>query len=482
VKYLLNVFVFSILLTQYGLSRVWEIPGQCPTIQAGLDSCQTGDTVLVSTGIYYENIVWPNTNGIKFLSQSGPNSAIIDANDSGYVIEITSGIDTSTSISGFTIRNGGWSLFSYLGGGIYLENSSPTIIDNIIVDNSAAAGGGIYCGGNSSPIIKSNVIDRNKAAGSGGILCDTASSAIIIDNIITNNRAYGFPPIGGRGGGINIRSYLQVLVSGNTIANNSVSGGPNYPRGAGIYCENSSPIITGNSIIGNDAIVSSYGGFGGGIYCNNSSPIITHTVFSQNLSITGSIHCADNSFPSIDNCIIINNNSDGIYCSDGSNPHISYSDILDNLGYGLYNVDSSIMVIAEYNWWGDNSGPYHPILNPSGIGNEVSDNVDFEPWLIMVINEVENESMIVKDYMLYHNYPNPFNNSTVIKYAIPEEGLVTLKVFNTIGEEVAELVNDTKQTGNYKVSFDATGLPSGIYFYRLQAGKFVETKKMVLLR
>jgi hypothetical protein len=90
--------------------------------------------------------------------------------------------------------------------------------------------------------------------------------------------------------------------------------------------------------------------------------------------------------------------------------------------------------------------------------------------------------MIVKDYMLYHNYPNPFNNSTVIKYAIPEEGLVTLKVFNTIGEEVAELVNDTKQTGNYKVSFDATGLPSGIYFYRLQAGKFVETKKMVLLR
>jgi hypothetical protein len=95
---------------------------------------------------------------------------------------------------------------------------------------------------------------------------------------------------------------------------------------------------------------------------------------------------------------------------------------------------------------------------------------------------VENSTKLPKEFNLSQNYPNPFNNSTVIKYAIPEEGLVTLKVFNTIGEEVAELVNDTKQTGNHEVSFDATGLSSGLYFYRLQAGSFVETKKMVLLR
>jgi agmatine/peptidylarginine deiminase len=87
-----------------------------------------------------------------------------------------------------------------------------------------------------------------------------------------------------------------------------------------------------------------------------------------------------------------------------------------------------------------------------------------------------------KEYYLSQNYPNPFNNSTVIKYSIPKEGLVTLKVYNLLGEKAAKLVNETKQTGNYEVSFDAAGLPSGIYFYRLQASDFVETKKMVLLK
>jgi hypothetical protein len=95
--------------------------------------------------------------------------------------------------------------------------------------------------------------------------------------------------------------------------------------------------------------------------------------------------------------------------------------------------------------------------------------------------EDENEP-VAPSFKLEQNYPNPFNNSTVITYSIPQEGLVTLKVYNLLGEEVARIVNDIKQTGNYEVSFDATGLPSGIYFYRLQAGSFVETKKMVFLK
>jgi len=98
------------------------------------------------------------------------------------------------------------------------------------------------------------------------------------------------------------------------------------------------------------------------------------------------------------------------------------------------------------------------------------------------ITDVEGTNYVLTDFYLEQNYPNPFNNSTVIKYSIPQEGLVTLKVYNLLGEEVARLINETKQTGHYEVSFDATGLPSGIYFYRLQAGSFVETKKMVLLR
>ena len=85
-------------------------------------------------------------------------------------------------------------------------------------------------------------------------------------------------------------------------------------------------------------------------------------------------------------------------------------------------------------------------------------------------------------FVLEQNYPNPFNPTTTIKYSIAGEGIVTLKVFNTIGEEVALLVNETKLAGNYEVEFDASGLSSGIYLYRLHSGNFVQTRKMLLLK
>ena len=86
------------------------------------------------------------------------------------------------------------------------------------------------------------------------------------------------------------------------------------------------------------------------------------------------------------------------------------------------------------------------------------------------------------DFELVQNYPNPFNPSTKIKYSIPKKGFVVLKVFDVLGSEVATLVNLEQPIGNYEVEFNAIKLPSGIYFYKLQAGKYTETKKMVLLR
>ena len=97
-------------------------------------------------------------------------------------------------------------------------------------------------------------------------------------------------------------------------------------------------------------------------------------------------------------------------------------------------------------------------------------------------DEIEIDVVIPIEYSLSQNFPNPFNPSTIIKYSIPDEGLVTLKVFTAIGEEVISLVSEVKQPGVYEVEFNASTLPSGIYFYRLQAGSFIETKKMVLLR
>jgi hypothetical protein len=85
-------------------------------------------------------------------------------------------------------------------------------------------------------------------------------------------------------------------------------------------------------------------------------------------------------------------------------------------------------------------------------------------------------------YVLSQNYPNPFNPTSTIEFDLPKAHEVTLKVFNTLGEEVATLVDDAKDPGTYRTSWDASGMASGVYFYRLQAGDFVATKNLVLLK
>lgn len=88
----------------------------------------------------------------------------------------------------------------------------------------------------------------------------------------------------------------------------------------------------------------------------------------------------------------------------------------------------------------------------------------------------------VADYSLDQNYPNPFNPATKISYSIKEEGLVTLKVYDVLGKEIATLVNENKPEGNYEVDFNASQLPSGMYIYKLQSGGFSDVKKMLLTK
>jgi hypothetical protein len=86
------------------------------------------------------------------------------------------------------------------------------------------------------------------------------------------------------------------------------------------------------------------------------------------------------------------------------------------------------------------------------------------------------------DFQLLNNYPNPFNPSTTIRYALPTRAHVTLTVFNTLGQQVATLVSEVQEAGYHDVRFDASGLASGVYLYRLQAGEYVATKRLVLVR
>jgi hypothetical protein len=106
------------------------------------------------------------------------------------------------------------------------------------------------------------------------------------------------------------------------------------------------------------------------------------------------------------------------------------------------------------------------------------------------VTSVERVSTDVpKEFSLNQNYPNPFNPSTSISYSLPKAAVVSLRIFNTLGQEVASLVNGRKEAGYYQATWNAN-VPSGVYFYRLvakaipsgQAGDYVETKKMLLIK
>ena len=106
------------------------------------------------------------------------------------------------------------------------------------------------------------------------------------------------------------------------------------------------------------------------------------------------------------------------------------------------------------------------VLKVTGIPVRVEDEEDYPP----------------SEFVLEQNYPNPFNPVTTIEYSIPQAGVVTIKIYDILGREVTTLVNEEKQRGNHIVKFNASNLASGIYFYKLQAGNFVESKKMILLK
>jgi len=101
-------------------------------------------------------------------------------------------------------------------------------------------------------------------------------------------------------------------------------------------------------------------------------------------------------------------------------------------------------------------------------------------FIITGVEKTNNE--IPEHYSLKQNYPNPFNPSTKISFKIVEAGFTSLKVYDVLGNEVVTLVNEELQNGSYEIEFDAFGLTSGIYFYKLQSGSFIETKKMLLLK
>ena len=106
----------------------------------------------------------------------------------------------------------------------------------------------------------------------------------------------------------------------------------------------------------------------------------------------------------------------------------------------------------------------------------------WDTWGPWIVAGVDHGASAEFTFRLSSNYPNPFNPSTTIEYTLPHAGYATLRVYNVLGEDVATLLDGEKAVGTFTATWDASGMPSGVYFYRLTVGEYVQTRKMVLMR
>jgi hypothetical protein len=162
------------------------------------------------------------------------------------------------------------------------------------------------------------------------------------------------------------------------------------------------------------------------------------------------------------------------------NPDNLFSVTGSNGSYQITNLDDGSYVISA-DKVGYNSAALSNVAidYSSGIFNTNGSNLVLP---VNTITDVKTAEVLPGNFVLGQNYPNPFNPSTVIKYSIPTNSYVQIKLYDVIGREVSTLAKGQMNAGTYSITFNAESLPSGIYFYRIQAGNFVQTKKMILLK
>jgi hypothetical protein len=150
----------------------------------------------------------------------------------------------------------------------------------------------------------------------------------------------------------------------------------------------------------------------------------------------------------------------------------------DNTAYTQYSTVNATSAAGMT--WGYNTDGSSGCTMSGGSAQANRPNVCFTMTTPMGVNPVGNTIPTV--YSLSQNYPNPFNPVTKINFAIPKQGLVTLKIYDVLGREVRTLVSEVKTPGNYAVDFNGAELSSGVYFYRLQSADFTDIKRMMLIK
>ena len=453
-------------------ATIIDVPEDFGSIQDGIDASNDGDTVLVQPGTYVENINFNGHNivlGSLFL-MTGDSSyieqTIIDGNGANSVVTFENGEDSSTILIGFTITNG----YAEYGGGIYCSGADPSVIYNMITSNSAFA---------------------NDDGQGGGVFC-YYSNMILEQNIIRNNYASG--PLGGEGGGVYCGYYAPTL-KGNEIINNMGDW-----AGGGIYLENCDATISQSVIANNSAFA-----WGGGMLCYASDPVIRNVTCTNNEVAWG---FGGGLLSDIGNPVIVNS----IFWGDSAfgTPNevdyesgellITYTDI-----QGGWDDESDLSVEPLFRNPGDfdfhlmavdcgdpDNSPCIDMGRPDildslldcswGLGTLISDMGAYGGWDSVTIGVDDDPVAVPVQIALKQNYPNPFNASTMIRYELPLQSEVRIEIYDLMGRQVTILEDGLKQVGYHRVAWQGAAFPSGVYFYRLQAGDYTESKKMVLLK
>lgn len=479
----ISIMVISvIMLFSAGQATIINIPDDYPFIQQGINASSDGDTVLVQPGTYIENVnfnghnvvlasLFLTTGDTSYISQT-----IIDGDYDNAVVTIENDESDPCMIAGFTIRNG-WFLYydAIPVGGILCDNSNPVICNNIIINN---LGCGIACD-NTSATIRDNIISYNEGMAGGGIFCIEFGEFIITNNLISNNIATGHLPIMG-GGGI-YGWHTSMTINNNKIINNQAES-----DGGGIMLFETPNLIHHNLIAGNQAYR------GGGIACFNSSGTMNNNTITGNFAdLAGGVMAEDTSGISyidfFNNILWADSSLDLNYEIVSTNVEldVSYCDIGDSLWIGDGNIsedplfidpgngDFSLMAESPCIDAGDPGAPYDPDSTIADMGCFYYDQQ---------VNIDEFTGVLPTKTLLFKNYPNPFNASTLIRYELPNQSQVSIEVYDLLGRMVSALYTGSQAAGRHKIVWRADDLSSGIYLYKIQAGDYTETKKMVLLK
>ncbi len=446
-----------------GFAITINVPDNYSTIQGGLNAASEDDTVLVSNGIYFENIVWPMVNGIKLIGSS-QDSCIIDGDEQGSVVTFNDSdnlIDSTTVIKNFTLQNGN----AFGGGGVYCNDSHPNIINVTITNNIANNGGGIY--GNNNSVIKfSNVNVINNSANYGGGIanCNIVENCLVkynsannsgggINNCyliknckITNNVAYPSDSYEGGGGVANCDRIENSI-----IANNNINQSHIYTGGGGVYnCQYIvNCTIYNNLVQGNSDVTTSGGGiwidrievtiinsiiYGNKVGSNENQIFILHFLsyaelpfnfFNNNIQggeeeITyvggyGEIGCYRNCIDSDPLLINPTNGSGASYSTNNSDWHLQVSSPCVDSGADWYYYDED-GTIADIGALTTNNLAGTGELSPDTFaGGEITGTLNEDILFVGDITIPENDSLIISSGVTFQGFNAKINVNGKLK-------------------------------------------------------------------